>query len=79
MAIFCDVAVCGGVSENGTISRILSRWMVEWNVWPLGELDGLFAVFVEGVVLWRGPMEYSKSQELSNPLSLGPESKDSRS
>ena len=53
--------------------------MVEWNVWPLGELDGLFAVFVEGVVLWRGPMEYSKSQELSNPLSLGPESKDSRS
>jgi hypothetical protein len=52
---------------------------MEWNVWPSAELEGLFVVFVAGMVRWRGPMKYSKSQELSNPLSLGLESKDSRS
>jgi hypothetical protein len=31
------------------------------------------------MVWWSGLMEYSKCQETSNPLSLGLESKDSRS
>jgi hypothetical protein len=43
------------------------------------EFEGLLGVSIAGMV-WRwGPMKYSKCQELSNPLSLGLESKDSRS
>ena len=40
---------------------------------------GQLGVFVDGMVWRRGLMKNSKSQELSNPLSLGLESKDSRS
>jgi hypothetical protein len=40
---------------------------------------GLLGVFVDGMVWMRGLMKNSKSQEPSNLLSLGLESKDSRS
>ena len=74
----CVMLLCMG-EESGTVRRSISQWTVEWNVWPLAELEGPLAVFVDGMVLWRGSMKYSKSQELSNPLMIGLESKDSRS
>jgi hypothetical protein len=74
----CVMLLCMG-EESGTVRRSISQWTVEWNVWPLAELEGPLAVFVDGMVLWRGSMKYSKSQELSNLLMIGLESKDSRS
>ena len=40
---------------------------------------GQLVVFVDGMIWNRSPMRIPKCQELSNPLSLGLESKDSRS
>jgi hypothetical protein len=53
--------------------------MMEWNVRPAAELEGLVSSLRCRYVWWSGLMEYSKCQETSNPLSLGLESKDSRS